>query len=307
MLTSAPRSGGLSTTSVAEATPGRSPGVSSTAFRAQSPNLRFASLMDMDFAVSCPLVRRWRLVSGFCSSTRTFVPCFLQTPPRGGRHCMITRPYLHQVGQRTFTSKLLSMPSTQPSRFADTAKSAQPFEKGKLSRSPVTCKGDNIIVLYDPFTPVAGKRRVHRLPGQVQVERAHDIQAVHIHEKPECCSDTRIDIEKFELAVAHIVAIPHVHDPLIADLLKEFLRPLLHYLISLANSETGPAAMDGVLANLASGEADQTFGDPIEVAVEHPNRIVTSGNVLLEHQIGILRILQAVVSLQQFAFVFDNF
>ena len=113
MLTSALRSGGLSTTSVAEATPSRSPGVSSTAFRAQSPNLRFASLMDMDFAVSCPLVRRWRLVSGFCSSTRTFVPCFLQTPPRGGSPCIITRPYLHQVGQRTFTSKLLSMPSTQ--------------------------------------------------------------------------------------------------------------------------------------------------------------------------------------------------
>ena len=81
------------------------------------PNLRFAPLMDMDFAVSCPLVRRWRLVSGFCPSTRTFVPCFLQTPPRGGSPCIITRPYLHQVGQRTFTSKLLSMPSTQLTRW----------------------------------------------------------------------------------------------------------------------------------------------------------------------------------------------
>ena len=73
MLTSALRSGGLATTSVAEATPSRSPGVSSTAFHAQPPNLRFAPLMDMDFAVRCPLVRRWRLVSGFCPSTRTFV------------------------------------------------------------------------------------------------------------------------------------------------------------------------------------------------------------------------------------------
>ena len=99
MLTSALRSGGLTTTSVAEATPSRSPGVSSTAFRAQPPNLRFAPLMDMDFAVSCPLVRRWRLISGFCPSTRTFVPCFLQTPPRGGSPCIITRPYLHQVDQ----------------------------------------------------------------------------------------------------------------------------------------------------------------------------------------------------------------
>jgi hypothetical protein len=31
---------------------------------------------DMDFAIRCPLVRRWRLVSGFCSSARTFVPRF---------------------------------------------------------------------------------------------------------------------------------------------------------------------------------------------------------------------------------------
>src|SRR4029077_19951245 len=48
--------------------------------------------MDMDFAVSCPLVRHWRLISGFCSSTRTFVPCFLQTPPRGSSPCILTSP-----------------------------------------------------------------------------------------------------------------------------------------------------------------------------------------------------------------------
>src|SRR5262249_13516554 len=51
-----------------------------------------APLMDMDFAVSCPLVQRWRLISGFCPSTRTFAPCFFQTPPRGGSPCIITRP-----------------------------------------------------------------------------------------------------------------------------------------------------------------------------------------------------------------------
>src|ERR1700678_3602686 len=82
----------LSTTSVAEATQDRSPGVISAAFRAQSPDLRFASLMDMDFAVSCPLVRRSPLISGVCPSTRTFVPCFLQTPPRDGSPCIITSP-----------------------------------------------------------------------------------------------------------------------------------------------------------------------------------------------------------------------
>src|SRR6266446_8366905 len=43
----------------------------------------------------------------------------LPSDPASRRYpCIITRPYLHQVGQRTFTSKLLSMPSTQRSRYA---------------------------------------------------------------------------------------------------------------------------------------------------------------------------------------------
>ena len=37
------------------------------------------TLMDVDFAVSRPLVRHSRLLSGFCPSTRTFVPCFFRT------------------------------------------------------------------------------------------------------------------------------------------------------------------------------------------------------------------------------------
>ena len=45
------------------------------------PDLRFASLVDMDFAVDRPLVRRSRLVSGSCSSVHAFAPRFLQTPP----------------------------------------------------------------------------------------------------------------------------------------------------------------------------------------------------------------------------------
>jgi hypothetical protein len=74
------------------------PGVSSIAFGAQPPDLRFAPLMDMDFAIRCSLVRRWRLVSGFCSSARTFVPRFLQTPPRGDSPCASLTLHLHQVG-----------------------------------------------------------------------------------------------------------------------------------------------------------------------------------------------------------------
>jgi Rhodopirellula transposase DDE domain len=55
----------------------------SVAFRAQLPDLRFASLMNMDFATSRPLVQRSRLISGSCPSTCAFAPRFLQTPPRG--------------------------------------------------------------------------------------------------------------------------------------------------------------------------------------------------------------------------------
>src|ERR1700737_2913824 len=86
------RSGCLAACSVAEATRSRSPGVSSVTFRAQSPDLRFASLMDMDFAVSGPLVRRSRLVPGSCPSTRTFALRFLQTSPRGDSPCVVANP-----------------------------------------------------------------------------------------------------------------------------------------------------------------------------------------------------------------------
>jgi hypothetical protein len=61
----------------------RSPEVSLTAFHAQPPDLRFAPLMEMDFAVIGQLVRRLRLTSGCCSSARVFAPRFLQTSPRG--------------------------------------------------------------------------------------------------------------------------------------------------------------------------------------------------------------------------------
>src|SRR5436309_2576949 len=62
LLTSALRSDCLSTAPVLLRTHGRSPGVSSAPY-AQPPDLRFAPLMDTDFAVCCPLVRHWRLIS----------------------------------------------------------------------------------------------------------------------------------------------------------------------------------------------------------------------------------------------------
>ena len=122
LLTSALRSGCLSTSSVTEATQDSSPGVSSTAFRAQSPALRSASLMEVDFAVRSPLVRSSRLITGFCPSTRTFAPRFLQTslqtsnlaPSIALAFCYPSPP---SGWGRTFTSKLLNMPSTLRSRW----------------------------------------------------------------------------------------------------------------------------------------------------------------------------------------------
>src|ERR1700730_900855 len=99
LLTSAPRSGDLSVAPVAlRTTRDRSPGGSSIAFGAQPPDLRSPPLMDVDFAIRCPLVRRWRLLSGFCSSARTFVPRFLQTPPRRASPCASLTLHLPQVG-----------------------------------------------------------------------------------------------------------------------------------------------------------------------------------------------------------------
>jgi hypothetical protein len=69
-------------------TPSRSPEVSSTAFRTQPPNLQPAPLMDMDFAISCPLVRRRMplirfLYTGSCvCSTLLFRPHLTMTPLR---------------------------------------------------------------------------------------------------------------------------------------------------------------------------------------------------------------------------------
>jgi hypothetical protein len=78
----------------------RSPEVSFSAFHAQPPNLRSTPLMDMDFAVISQLVRRSRLIFGFCPSAQVFATCFLQTLPRDSRPCTSLILHLHQVGIR---------------------------------------------------------------------------------------------------------------------------------------------------------------------------------------------------------------
>jgi hypothetical protein len=61
----------------------RSPEVSSTAFDAQPPDLPPVSLMDMGFAINCPLPATVGLISGSCSSARVFALRFFRAPPCG--------------------------------------------------------------------------------------------------------------------------------------------------------------------------------------------------------------------------------
>ena len=113
LLTSASRSGRLTASSVPRGTRCGSPGVSPASFVARSPDLQRWPLMDMDFAISCPLVRpplpRIRFL---------FVkPRLCSTLPSDGssrfRPCASLVLHLHQVAQGTFTPKTPDMPGTQ--------------------------------------------------------------------------------------------------------------------------------------------------------------------------------------------------
>jgi hypothetical protein len=59
-------------------------GNDSSRLHAQPPDLPPALLMDMGFAITCPLAQHRRpcLSSGSCSSARVFAPPFFQTSPR---------------------------------------------------------------------------------------------------------------------------------------------------------------------------------------------------------------------------------
>jgi hypothetical protein len=88
------------------------PAIRSTAVHTQPPDLRSAPLMEMRFAVFCPLARRSRLLSGSCPSARAFAPRFLQTPPRDDA-LAVRYPSPPSGWERTCTSKLSSMRGVQ--------------------------------------------------------------------------------------------------------------------------------------------------------------------------------------------------
>ena len=91
----------------------RSPEVISTAFRTQPADLQPVPLMDMGFAVSCPLARhrmpliRFLYIGSYVCST------LLSDPASRRRRCASLSLHLHQVVKGTFTPKLSNMLGTQ--------------------------------------------------------------------------------------------------------------------------------------------------------------------------------------------------
>ena len=95
-----------------------SPGKSDRLPRTPAGSTPFA-LMDRGLRGSSPArPNAGCLISDSCSSGRGFVPRCLQTPPRDGRPCASLVLHVHQVEQKTFTSKLPNMPGTRRNRCA---------------------------------------------------------------------------------------------------------------------------------------------------------------------------------------------
>ena len=102
-----------STLSPESETNGRSPEVSSTAFRAQPSDLQPVPLMDRGFAVSCPLARhrmpriRFLYIGSHVCST------LLSDPASRRCRCASLSLHLHQVVKGTSTPKLSNMLGTR--------------------------------------------------------------------------------------------------------------------------------------------------------------------------------------------------
>src|SRR6202011_2205178 len=97
----------------------RSPEVSSTAFDAQPPDLPPVSLMDMGFAVMCPLARHRRPRIRFLFISSRLCSALLSGPASRRvlfHPCASLSLHLHLVVKRTCTSQLSIMLDTQRKR-----------------------------------------------------------------------------------------------------------------------------------------------------------------------------------------------
>jgi hypothetical protein len=105
-----------STPSPDSRTNGRSPEVSSTAFRTQPPNLQPVPLMDMGFAVIRLLARHCMPQIRFLYIGSYVCSALLSDPPSPERPCASLLLHLHQVVEGTFTPELSNMPGTRNSK-----------------------------------------------------------------------------------------------------------------------------------------------------------------------------------------------
>src|SRR5262249_5472681 len=96
----------------------RPPEVSSTAFAAHLPDLHPRPLMDMDFAVSRPLVRPGLPHIRFLFVRSRFGSTLLSGAISRRRPCASLALHLHQVVRGTCTPKLSNMLGTRLNRFA---------------------------------------------------------------------------------------------------------------------------------------------------------------------------------------------
>src|SRR5215472_9053847 len=105
-----------STLSPDSGTNARSPEVSSTAFRTQPPDLQPVPLMDMGFAIICPLARHRMPLIRFLYIGSHVCSTLLSDPPSPERPCASLSLHLHQVVKRTFTFELSNMLGTHQHR-----------------------------------------------------------------------------------------------------------------------------------------------------------------------------------------------
>src|SRR5215831_5387583 len=94
----------------------RSPEVSLTAFDAQPPDLQPVPLMDMDFAVVCPLVQHRMPQIRFLYIGSRLCSALLSGPASRRvlfHPCASLSLHVHHVVKRTFTSKRSNMLGTQ--------------------------------------------------------------------------------------------------------------------------------------------------------------------------------------------------
>ena len=102
-----------STLSPGSGTCSRSPAISLTAFNAQPPNLQPVPLMDMDFAVSCQLVRHRMPRIRFLSIGSRLCSTLPSDPASRRRPCASLSLLLHQDVKGTYTPKLSNMHGVQ--------------------------------------------------------------------------------------------------------------------------------------------------------------------------------------------------